>query len=185
MIPEFQTATSSLPIGRYSATIDEFHNYFVAGPQFQNADIRKEIWNELLTAIKLFRTVVPIVSVWIGGSFTTTKLEPQDIDCLFVVDRSEIQKLDEPSDHVRNVLQKLATKGSLKEINLRVDNFILIATPPAIPAVANSDEKFYYESRGHWDDWWQRSRAEFEDTRFESLPRRGYVEVTVDGFSER
>lgn len=49
----------------------------------------------------------------------------------------------------------------------------------------NPDHSFYYVMRGYWDDWWMRLRNQAgagQPIDLEALPRRGYVEVILDGY---
>ena len=47
------------------------------------------------------------------------------------------------------------------------------------------EPSFYYVMRGYWDDWWMRLRNQAgagQPIDLEALPRRGYVEVILDGY---
>lgn len=62
---------------------------------------------------------------------------------------------------------------------LPVDSYVLEWTPtpgPGVPVGARG----YLEQRGYWDDLWVRVKD--TDDRLDSIPRRGYLEVIVDGY---
>jgi hypothetical protein len=43
----------------------------------------------------------------------------------------------------------------------------------------------YLRRRGYWDDFWMRTRSGTKGQPFQvadALPRRGYVEISLDGF---
>ena len=71
-------------------------------------------------------------------------------------------------------------------LNVRVDAYLLgwrqlISPDPG----HNPDHSFYYVMRGYWDDWWMRLRNQAgagQPIDLEALPRRGYVEVILDGY---
>ena len=72
------------------------------------------------------------------------------------------------------------------KLNVRVDAYLLgwrqlISPDPG----HNPDHSFYYVMRGYWDDWWMRLRNQAgagQPIDLEALPRRGYVEVILDGY---
>jgi len=184
VIPELLPHSGSLPVGRYSSNLEDFERRFVRHPEFSSSETRSRIWNDFLSALTLLKSALPVASVWVAGSFTTSKIDPSDIDCLFVVDISEIQKVtnDEPK---AKVVQEFANAGSLKSVGLLVDNYFIAWHPVMVPAAQSEDERNYYRIRGYWDDWWQRSRQPDQMSISNAFPRRGYLEVIVDGFTEQ
>jgi hypothetical protein len=166
-----------LPLGRWPATIDEIESTFVASL----SDRRQKIWKDWLDLTEAVRDAVTAVpAAWIGGSFLTGKDEPKDIDCVYVIEISAV--LGARVDPERAAfLQAVATKGEVERIfGLSVDSFILEWQPRA-GTTRPLWSKQYLEDRGYWDDLWSRERS--AEAREDSLPRRGYLEVILDGYS--
>lgn len=184
MIPTFASGASAMTVGRYHATEQEVHQRFVADPQFAASSTRAALWDEWKQASDLLRNAVPVAHVWLAGSFTTSKLDPNDIDCLFWLDHEKVAALTDPA--ARNVVSVFATPNALKTATgLRIDSYVSMWRPIPLPAAADVVDLGYYQNRGHWDDFWQRQRVSTlgaAPTREDSIQRRGYLEVTLDGF---
>ena len=175
--------------GRYAASIEQVHARFVAHPDLSGSATRAEIWSDWIKATDVLRRVLPVACVWLGGSFTTDKLDAGDMDCLYWLDFDEVARAQLSGDDARNVLGLFASNG-LKQpgIDMKVDTFIASWRSIPEPYLADSLDWKYYRDRGHWDDWWQRRRSPLTEagelpTRIDSLPRRGYLEVELDGFT--
>ncbi len=73
-----------LPPGRHPATVDEVRAALVDA--FEGSATRAAIfgyWIELRAAMA---ELVPVVSQWLDGSFTTDKLDPADLDLVTLID---------------------------------------------------------------------------------------------------
>lgn len=185
MIPAFENGASSLVLGRHTATLQDVRDRFVDHGAFAASATRAGIWSEWEQATSLLRTVLPVAQVWLAGSFITTKLDPGDIDCLYWLDADEVSRVSDPGD--RNVLGQFATPTALQSQGLRVDSYVVVWRSIPTPALADAYDLNYYRDRGHWDDWWQRERSGPKGApavRADSIQRRGYLEVTLDGFTE-
>lgn len=77
MIPAFEDGASSLVVGRYLTTVEEVRERFVTDDRFTGSTTRASIWDEWEQATAVLREAVPVAQVWLAGSFTTTKLDPQ------------------------------------------------------------------------------------------------------------
>ena len=144
-------------------------------------DVRRAIWKQWLSLTRALRDVVgEIPACWLSGSFFTDKPVPGDIDCLYVIDTDRLAAVAASGrlDHIRFVA--LATRGHVKAaFGIPVDSYMLewVHTPgPDVPVRARS----YLEMRGYWDDLWVRVKD--SDHRLDSIPRRGYLEVIIDGY---
>lgn len=156
-------------------------------PQFAGSATREPVFEDFLSAVGLLRSFSAdlIEGVWVGGSFVTSKPDPDDIDCLFVLSGGAFDAL--PSNGQRHKVNLFNRKGYLREKHqLRVESFLLVRTPIAQPWAkggVHPDAAPYAQVRGAWDDWWLRTRTgelPDEDPRIESAePRRGYLEVTL------
>lgn len=187
MIPAFDVGASSMVTGRYAATLDEVRDRFVADAQFAGSSSRAPIWDEWQEATAALREVVPVAQVWIAGSFTTTKLDPNDIDCLYWLD-ADLVEAAMSDDAAKNVIGLFAQPNALRNsFGLRIDSYVATWRSIPNPALGDHLDWKYYRDRGHWDDWWQRQRTGPQGSppgRADSIQRRGYLEVTLDGFSE-
>ena len=162
-----------LPPGRWGGSFAEVEQMFVVG----KSALRQQIWVEFQNAFNLLHGVTKISRVWIGGSFTTDKPNPGDIDVVFIIRNDVLEAVQK--DPWKNKMLDIFAKRKVKEfLNMRVDSFVL-------PWVLSSDQvEKYYSRRGYWDDFWERTRTPTEaDLPLESAvyQRRGYVEVIVDG----
>lgn len=187
MIPAIQAGSDALDVGRHPATIAEIEARFVTHPDFAGSTTRADIWQEWLVATSYLRAQVPVIAAWIGGSFTTTKLNPGDIDCTYLIDHQEAALAT--SDPARaGVLAQFSVPNTIRSaLGWRVDHYVCVwrdvPNPGVVPRTAPEWE--YYRIRGHWDDWWQRRRMSAAGavfTRDDTLPRRGYLEVMLDGY---
>lgn len=176
-----------LPRGRFPCDLDELETLFVDAPQYAASATRGPVFEEFLSAVELLRAFSGdlIEGVWIGGSFVTGKLDPDDIDCLFVLSGPAFDSL--PSNAQRGKVERFNRKGYLRDKHgLRVESFLLIRTPFANPwhrGGVHPEAAPYAQVRGAWDDWWLRTRTgESQDDEplvEDAEPRRGYLEVTL------
>lgn len=167
-----------LPMGRWTCTLPEAEAAYVP---IDSGDRRREIWAQWYGLTQALRTVVgEVAACWLSGSFFTDKPVPGDIDCLYVVDTDRIEAV-RASDRIDHIwfLYQVTTSMVKAAYRIPVDSFVLEWTPtpgPTRPVHARS----YFEDRGYWDDLW--ARVKDQDTRLDSVPRRGYLEVIVDGY---
>ena len=165
----------NLPLGRWPATVDEIENTYVLGL----SDKRQQIWRdwlELTTALRDALTTVP--AAWLSGSFFTDKSEPGDIDSVYLIEWSILWAAR--TDAPRAQFLEVVAASQVKDLfGLNVDSYILEWVPSSGPETA-SWARQYLENRGYWDDLWSRSRS--SDARLDAIPRRGYLEVILDGY---
>ena len=176
MIPAFE-ANGALPVGRFCCSLEEAKQFLVLSPSFQTVENRQTLWTifeDSLRRITDIRCKVP--SVFLGGSFVTSQVDPNDIDAAYLVDYSTI--LTEQ------------TYGKLDQIfrAINQENYIDAFQVPWHPTNLKKHEPYYeeyYLERGKWDDFWQRKVSETDRIpwqRSHAFPKRGYLEVTVDGY---
>lgn len=82
MIPEF-TETGLLPPGVHRATFEEFEQRFV---YFDRSDRRFRIFDKLRELYQQAQKSGIVKRILIGGSFVADKAEPNDFDCILVLD---------------------------------------------------------------------------------------------------
>ena len=86
MIPEF-TEIGLLPPGIHSATWEEFEERFLV---FQQSDQRLRIGERLLAFYNELRRAGIVRRILIVGSYVADKAEPNDYDCLLVLDPAAV-----------------------------------------------------------------------------------------------
>ncbi|QXT62890.1 hypothetical protein KDB89_14375 [Tessaracoccus palaemonis] len=118
-----------------------------------------------------------VPAAWLSGSFLTDKPVPGDLDSVYVVDTADLQA--SMLDPLKQRFVTVVAQSSVKKLlNIKVDSYILEWDPTDGPGPTSSPD--YYSYRGYWDDLWVRQRD--SDPRVDSVPRRGYVEVILDGY---
>ena len=170
-----------LPMGRWVCSAEEVEAAFVTS----DTGVRPKMWADWLTLRDALREVVgQVAACWLSGSFFTSKAVPGDIDCLWIVESDRIQNVLNSGDPQRaQFLHNVATAGSVKQVyKLEVDSFLLPWAPrPGAGPPVDPESQAYISTRGYWDNLWVRRRD--QDPRLDSIPRRGYLEVTVDGYA--
>lgn len=185
MIPPLDPATNFLPLGRYACTLSDLKREYVDDPRFSGSITRNQIFEDLLDAREMLDHISQdlVEVVWVGGSFVTGVLDPDDIDCTFVISGPELRAF---SNTKRDKVMKFNKNGWLREkTQLRVESFLLVREPIANPWLKDGlhpDAVEYLSVRGAWDDWWMRVRSNPDKTAAPVLadaePKRGYLEVS-------
>lgn len=173
--------------GRARCSAEYVQGELVDADTFAGSTTRPEIWEHWLSVVEVARELVgQVCCAWLGGSFTSTKVDPDDIDCVLVVESTLVDQVMAEGDDRSQLLAHIA--GSrLRELGLRVDSYLLSWVVNPEPAPMTLEARQYMANRGYWDDFWQRVRSgEKGDAacRRDALPLRGYLEVILDGFPE-
>lgn len=177
MLPNLDPLSGCLPHGRFQATADE------VAAQYATNEHRIALWSQWLAATEVLRGAVLVSSAWLGGSYFSTKDEPGDIDCVYVVDVERIELLE---DSGRALLQFFANNQLRNVFGYQIDSFLLAWQSNPTTAPRGPQDYQYLQARGYWDDLWSKMRTgnkNSQPTRLDSLPRRGYLEVMLDGYS--
>lgn len=176
MIPAFE-ANGSLPLGRFSCDLQEAKQVLVSGSPFNGAQNRDTLWKIFEDSLQRFHDIrCKVPSVFLGGSFVTSKLDPSDIDATYLVDFSTITS-DQTLGKLWQILQAINREESI--------DAALIPWLPINLKIPHPDFEKYYIERGKWDDFWQRKVAKEDRVpwqRSHAFPERGYLEVTIDGY---
>lgn len=166
-----------LPAGRWTCSITDVEAAYVPTDP---ADIRCLIWDDWVQLTAALRLALgSVAACWMSGSFFTTKPVPGDLDCLYIVDHARLAAVSDPG--FLGFIDDVA-RSRLKNppYSLRIDSYILEWNPT--PGTNPTPEGVQYSTlRGYWDDLW--SRIKDTDPSVERQPRRGYLEVTVDGYN--
>ena len=165
----------SLPLGRWPATTSELEAAYVSGQSAQRQLVWSD-WLELTTALREVVGAVP--AAWLSGSFLTDKAEPQDLDAVYLIEWPVMRTVH--ADPQRAAFVQAVAASKVKEtFGLSVDSYILEWWPTA-GTLPRPWASRYRDQRGYWDDLWSRQRS--TDLRQDAMPRRGYVEVILDGY---
>lgn len=164
-----------LPPGRIQATLADVRDIWGFNGH------RLELLDEFERFVTLVTKAVKVEAYWISGTILSDKPDPSDVDVVFLIDEDTLAGLG-------TAASRLATPKGLHELasrrQLRVDAYVLpwrLRTTPE----STSEDDAYLRQRGYWDDFWMRLRSVPKgDTpvRLCALPRRGYVEVIVNGY---
>lgn len=174
--------------GRKQCSVEYAHEQLVAAERFVASTTRRGIWEHWLSVVEATRELVgEVCCAWLGGSFTSTKLDPDDIDTVFVVESTRLDRVMAAADDRAQLLAHIA-ESNLRNLGLRVDSYVLawVVNPQPAPVTPEADQ--YMWNRGYWDDFWQRVRSGGKGDppcRRDALPLRGYLEVILDGFPEQ
>ncbi|WP_405841715.1 DUF6932 family protein [Streptomyces sp. NBC_01518] len=178
-VPALVASTGTLPLGRYECTETEIRAAFVEHPDFASSVTRANIWNDWETARETVTSIITVHSVWVAGSFTTSKVDPGDMDAVFLVNGPEFDGLS-PQEKAIVSLFGIGSQGA-RQHGLQLDSYMIPwhcfpePNPGRDPLQSN-----YYIARGYWDDFWLRSRSGPKGSppaRQDAFPKRGYLEV--------
>jgi hypothetical protein len=104
MIPEF-TDTGFLPNGMHLVTIEDFKRRF---GQFDRSDRRIRLYEKLEKLVFDAKASGIIRRVLVGGSYVTAKAEPNDFDCILIMEFSILTKTLSPSEY--NLVSRKAAR---------------------------------------------------------------------------
>ena len=181
MLPELGP-DGMLPPGRYRATRDELCGRFVEG----RGEHRAALWRDWEAATEMLGRCVQLNAVWMYGPFLSTVEDPQLVHCVYWAEDYEIAKARLNLEFA-NVLRSYSLPGHVRRIlGVRVDTSL--AHWHCQPDMRNRDHDFaqYAKRRGEVDDLVQRvvsGPRGAERVRQDALPRRGYAEVIINGYS--
>lgn len=184
MIPPLTPGGVGLPVGRFPCDVAEIEAAFVDA--FPGSTRRPLVWEHWLTATELLRSHVGVRYAWLGGSFLTDKPEPDDLDVVYWAEDVDLDAA-QANPVSAGVIETFARSG-LKAHGYQLDTFVVAWRSNPEAFARGPLDVAYYRSRGYWDDLWVRLRSGPKGAprvRLDSIPRRGYLEVTLDGFPEQ
>ena len=176
MIPAFINQ-DRLPIGRFQCDLAAVESALVHDARFDSSQARKSLWIEFSAALSKFHGIrCKIPAVFLSGSFVTAKIDPDDVDVVFLIDFSTL--------HSPATFAALGKLVQMLNSTTKIHAFVIPWYPsgPTTPAQMRVD---YFYERGRWDDFWQRDVAKPDRVPFvrdHAFPRRGYLEVLIDGY---
>lgn len=95
MLPDF-TEDGLLPAGIHPATLEEFAQRFVF---FGRSDRRFRVFDGLRELYRQSSQSGIVKRFLVGGSFVTSTPEPNDFDCILVLDRSIVERELRPMEY--------------------------------------------------------------------------------------
>lgn len=161
-VPEFDE-DGFLPPGRHFATVADVRTALVDG--FPSSTRRGRLFASWLAHCEALEYLITLTSHWLGGSFTTSKAEPGDIDAVAFIDGPEFDS--RPTPHRR--LVKYMCSGHSAKPFWSCDVFSISVYPPDHP-----EHDRMKAAMAYWEDWWGHTR---EDAAGHRRPR-GYLEVS-------
>jgi len=128
------------PAGFHNISLDDIEEIFVL--PFSPNDKRKYLMGRFFDFIERLLTIEMQFEIWIDGSYSTKKLEPNDMDILVVFDANEVNQLSMEKQYLINEL----LDRDLSKIRYSID--VLVLPSP------NED------MRSYWRGWFGFSRKE-------------------------
>ena len=182
MIPELSSEHGLLPAGRYRTTREEIHARVVTGRGARRA----KLWGDWELATTLLGQHIPINAAWLHGTFFSDVPDPQRVQCLYWAEDLELGKarLNPVSGPL---LRGFSKPGQVhKIVGVEVDTQLVPWHCQPDPQDPDDYYPAYLQRRGMLDDLLQRVASGplgATRTRLDALPRRGYLEVIIDGYS--
>lgn len=186
-VPSLDPATGHLPPGRYRTSLSAIEECFVLGAEFVASTTRAPIWDGFINYLRAWKESqmtlgYPILkTLWIGGSFTSNLLNPEDIDISPVYDQDVVDDLhNQPGIGKLKKLvghrQSMVKTYGVEPFPLPWRSLASTLHPSTLPEHAQA----YLAKRGGLDDWWQRVRPvgkKVAPTAPDAAAARGYLEV--------
>jgi hypothetical protein len=180
MIPPLDPVTGLLPLGRYACTEEEVFARFVECEDLAGSRTRREIWTHWTAVRGFVLERIAVLHLWISGSFVTSKIDPDDLDVVWMWEAEEWEGL---SPRTQSELKPfLLGKAGAAQHGLRIDSYAIFWRCYPSPTVDDVASEPYFRFRGYWDDLWARARQQpkvVPPTPDDARPRRGYLEVTL------
>lgn len=149
------------PINAIESREKAFEDFFVN--VIPDVNHRKVLYNDYKTFIQEFsKQITPNFEVWIGGSFTTKKEFPNDIDLVIFADYEIFQKK-------MNEFEMLLLNQKLE--NKRLD----IHRVEVYPENHKNYETIYEPNWYYWLDWFSHTR---KNRRTKKRQSRGFIKIT-------
>lgn len=173
-----------LPVGRYRCDQAAVQSMFVDDPMFVASSTRAKIWGDWERVTAVLRSQVPVCAAWLGGSFTTSKLDPSDVDVIYVIE-DEIVDFARATDPRASAVLDVIVQNLARCEGYGIDTYLLPWRVNPERGPRDSRDRTYAFWRGYWDDFWLRTLSgpkTMPRVRADALPRRGYLEVILDGY---
>jgi hypothetical protein len=160
-IPAFEVG-GLLPPGRHVTNTAECKAHLVV--PFLLSHQRPKIFDGWMKHRSALAVLIPMRKEWVGGSFTTGKAEPDDVDMASFFDGPAFDALPEPVRH----LVEYMTARKITKAFWHCDSHRVVEYPVGSPG-----RPFYEAAVAFWEDWWGHTREDMHGVRHP----RGYLEV--------
>lgn len=179
--------------GRYQVDADEARALLVDNERFADSTTRQQVWNGFERYMGRFFLLDEhfsetlkgeslVHSVWLGGSFVSSRLNPRNADLTVFVNDAAAKSIKgkSRSGWITKAFKRVHTEKEylLSALEVRYHPIRSVFDLD----VLEHPELEYLRQRGAWDDWWQRCRPAGQKdapTLESAAPRRGYLEVTL------
>jgi hypothetical protein len=145
MIPDFNE-NGNLPAGFHKPTLMEFKSRFVE--EFDVSKTRKDIFEGYKTYCGDLLQLNVAMKQWIDGSFTTNKIDPNDIDIVAHIDALKINSVQ-----VLDKVARLFKDRSYLKSKYKCDPYSIAIYPP--------NHQLYKATRDgidYWQNWFGKDR---------------------------
>lgn len=181
--PPINSTVDNLPLGRFKTTFDVVEDHYVSA--FPGSSGRRELFDALVMSTEALQSAVPVLSVWLAGSFVSPRAKPTDVDVTYWVDFDDLKSMTADD---RLTFQPYNIRGGLKSANIPIDAFVKYWHPYEPGGVRPSRVLSGYDyltDRGTWDDAWSRMKSvgPTGEMQLADRPNRGYLEVIPDNGS--
>jgi len=150
-----------VPIGRHITDVTEVEERFVA--PFVRSVRREPLYSGWRSRRQAIVAVLAGIQMeWVGGSFASGKLDPDDLDVVTFLDSAALAAL--PQDE-REKVQDLV-EGRPISRHAGTHGWLVAVYAPGSP-----EHERYLRARGYWDDLWSR---DYDGTE------RGFLDVRGD-----
>lgn len=195
-----------LPCGRYRVNMEQARQMLVEASEFKDSPTREPLWDNLEKYLLRFEKLSekytellegrPLVHhLWLGGSYVSSKYDPDDIDLTVFLDAQGYEQLRGNSVDTDNQARKgkpgakwlteaFQRQKMYAEFGLEPHEVQYRPVPHVFrPTDLDLREQQYFQQRGRFDDWWQRCSPngvhKVAPTLDTAKARRGYLEVTL------
>lgn len=168
-----------LPVGRWQASTPDD----IASKYIPSGDVcREDLWSAWVDTTGILRAAFgEVIACWLSGSFFSTKPDPRDIDCLYIISHDTFAN---PVDS-----ELAATVRKMRDQQGYPVDIQILEFYPYYGDAPTANEKEYALYRGIWDDFWSKHRdktlllhSQAQQDKQSAYPSRGYLEVILDGY---
>ncbi len=147
-----------IPPKKEEMSLEEFEEIFVKS--FSASSTRATLFAGYLSYTRQFKVEIAENFIhWIGGSFTTKKVNPNDIDLVTIIPHETFEA------HIKLIEEKFRKK-SLSEYG--IDAYIVAAYPEG-----HKKYSLYQGNIVYWDNQFSKTRKNRAGKRF----NRGYIQI--------
>jgi hypothetical protein len=162
MIPNYDIRGNLTPNEIIPMEWDDFVQHFVNDKQ--NSTTRQRLLSNFVVFIEQLQgTITPNFKIWVDGSFISTKLNPRDIDAVFLLPHDIVERKKSVLDNQIFIKEFKYSKG--------LDLYYLVDYP-------KNHKRHYltHHTNLYWKDVYGHTRADINEQQFS----KGFIELTID-----